>query len=102
MKIERGYAQHVGSRNEQQDAGLVLTDEGRAEQLVLVADGMGGHAGGATASRMAVQAIETRMRAAREASPELFAPEGTLEESAIPEFLREACQVKNIWVPYGE
>src|SRR6185503_4455362 len=50
MKIERGYAQHVGSRNEQQDAGLVLTDEARTEQLVVVADGMGGHAGGSLAS----------------------------------------------------
>ncbi len=59
MKIERGYAQHVGSRNEQQDAGLVLADEGRAEQLVVVADGMGGHAGGSLAS---TQVAETARR----------------------------------------
>ena len=59
MKIERGYAQHVGSRNEQQDAGLVLTDDGRAEQLVVVADGMGGHAGGSLAS---AQVAETARR----------------------------------------
>jgi protein phosphatase len=60
--------------------------------LFVVADGMGGHAGGATASKMAVQAIETRMRVARDASPELFAPQGTLEESAVPELLREAVE----------
>jgi serine/threonine protein phosphatase PrpC len=59
MKIERGYAQHVGSRNEQQDAGLVMTDDGRAEQLILVADGMGGHAGGSLAS---AQVAETARR----------------------------------------
>ena len=59
MKIERGYAQHVGSRNEQQDAGLVLTDDGQSEQLVLVADGMGGHAGGSIAS---AQVAETARR----------------------------------------
>jgi serine/threonine protein phosphatase PrpC len=59
MKIERGYAQHVGSRNEQQDAGLVLFDDGRSEQLVLVADGMGGHAGGSLAS---AQVAETARR----------------------------------------
>jgi serine/threonine protein phosphatase PrpC len=59
MKIERGYAQHVGSRNEQQDAGLVLADEAKAEQLVLVADGMGGHAGGSLAS---AQVAETAKR----------------------------------------
>ena len=33
------------------------------------------------------------MRAAREASPELFATDGMLEESAIPEFLREAVEI---------
>jgi serine/threonine protein phosphatase PrpC len=59
MKIERGYAQHVGSRTEQQDAGLVLTGGARAEQLVLVADGMGGHAGGSLAS---AQIAETARR----------------------------------------
>jgi PPM family protein phosphatase len=59
MKIERGYAQHVGSRNEQQDAGLVLTGDGQSEQLVLVADGMGGHAGGSIAS---AQVAETARR----------------------------------------
>jgi serine/threonine protein phosphatase PrpC len=59
MKIERGYAQHVGSRNEQQDAGLVLSDDGRTEQLVVVADGMGGHAGGSLAS---AQVAETARR----------------------------------------
>jgi PPM family protein phosphatase len=59
MKIERGYAQHVGSRNEQQDAGLVLADDGRGEQLIVVADGMGGHAGGSLAS---AQVAETAKR----------------------------------------
>lgn len=59
MKFERGYAQHVGSRNEQQDAGVVLTDDARGEQLVLVADGMGGHAGGSLAS---AQVAETARR----------------------------------------
>ena len=59
MKFERGYAQHLGSRQEQQDAGFVLADEGRDEQLVLVADGMGGHAGGSLAS---TQVAETARR----------------------------------------
>ncbi len=68
MKIERGYAQHVGSRNEQQDAGLVLTDEGRTEQLVLVADGMGGHAGGSLASAQ-VADVARRVWAEHKKSP---------------------------------
>lgn len=45
----------IGGREENQDScGITQTDRGL---LVLVCDGMGGMAGGATASRMAVQAI---------------------------------------------
>ncbi len=46
---------YIGGREENQDScGITETDRGL---LVLVCDGMGGMAGGATASRMAVQAI---------------------------------------------
>jgi len=76
MKIERGYAQHVGSRNEQQDAGLVLTNDGRTEQLVLVADGMGGHAGGSLAS---AQVAETARRIWEEHKRTAIEPKRLLE-----------------------
>ncbi|NUQ00447.1 MAG: protein phosphatase 2C domain-containing protein, partial [Armatimonadetes bacterium] len=76
MKIERGYAQHVGSRNEQQDAGLVLTNDGRTEQLVLVADGMGGHAGGSLAS---AQVAETARRIWEEHRRTAIEPKRLLE-----------------------
>ncbi|MBL8663814.1 MAG: serine/threonine-protein phosphatase [Candidatus Odyssella sp.] len=76
MKIERGYAQHVGSRNEQQDAGLVLTNDGRTEQLVLVADGMGGHAGGSLAS---AQVAETARRIWEEHKRSAIEPKRLLE-----------------------
>lgn len=76
MKIERGYAQHVGSRNEQQDAGLVLTNDGRIEQLVLVADGMGGHAGGSLAS---AQVAETARRIWEEHKQGAIDPKRLLE-----------------------
>lgn len=76
MKIERGYAQHVGSRNEQQDAGLVLTNDGRGEQLVLVADGMGGHAGGSLAS---AQIAETARRLWDEHKQNALEPKRLLE-----------------------
>jgi serine/threonine protein phosphatase PrpC len=76
MRIERGYAQHVGSRNEQQDAGLVLADEARAEQLVVVADGMGGHAGGSIASS---QVAETARRVWAEHQKSPLEPKRLLE-----------------------
>jgi serine/threonine protein phosphatase PrpC len=76
MKIERGYAQHVGSRQEQQDAGLLLSDDGRREQLVVVADGMGGHAGGSIASS---QLAETAKRVWAEHKKSPLEPKRLLE-----------------------
>jgi len=76
MKIERGYAQHVGSRNEQQDAGMVLSDESHGEQLVVIADGMGGHAGGSLASG---QVAETARRLWAEHQKSPIEPKRLLE-----------------------
>jgi len=67
MKFERGYAQHLGSRQEQQDAGLILSGD-RNEQLVVVADGMGGHAGGSIASHEVAETAK-RIWAEHQKSP---------------------------------
>ncbi len=57
MKVETASFAHQGGRDEQQDAHAML--ENGDEHLVIVADGMGGHAGGRIASS---QLIETARR----------------------------------------
>jgi protein phosphatase len=93
----------TGARLKAVSAGL--TDVGRKRthnedsylideelQLYVVADGMGGHAGGGTASRIAVETIDQQMRAAKKAPEDPFGPETPLQESPLPEFLRNAVE----------
>jgi PPM family protein phosphatase len=84
----RGQTDVGQKRDHNEDSFLVDEDLG----LFIVADGMGGHAGGGTASRLAVQTIRTRLQVARDADPDLFARPGALEESPLREVLREAVE----------
>ncbi len=89
MPIRARGQTDVGQKREHNEDSFLVSEE---LGLFIVADGMGGHAGGGTASRLAVQTIEARMRVAREASPELFTDAGSLEESPIPDLLRESVE----------
>ncbi len=84
----RGQTDVGRKRDHNEDSFLVDEDLG----LYLVADGMGGHAGGGTASRIAVQSIRASLQTAREADPDLFTRLGTLEDSPLREVLREAVE----------
>jgi PPM family protein phosphatase len=86
--VSAGLTDVGRKRNHNEDSYLV--DE--ELQLFVVADGMGGHAGGGTASRIAVETIDKEMRAAKVVDGSPFTTETTLQDSPLPEFLRNAVE----------
>jgi protein phosphatase len=79
----------VGRKREHnEDSFLINEDLG----LYVVCDGMGGHAGGETASRLAVQTIERELLSARLRGEDPFASKAPLAESPLADALREAIE----------
>ncbi len=75
-------------RDHNEDSFLVDLDLG----LLVVADGMGGHAGGEHASRLAVETIQREVRAARESKGGAFERPSTIEDSPLPDVMRHAVE----------
>jgi serine/threonine protein phosphatase PrpC len=75
-------------RDHNEDSFLVDLDLG----LFVVADGMGGHAGGEHASRLAVETIQREVRKAREAKGGTFERPTGIEESPLPDVMRGAVE----------
>ncbi len=83
----RGITDVGQRRDHNEDAFLV--DE--ALGLFIVADGMGGHAGGGTASRLAVETIRNAVRHAREHEADRFGGGGA-DDTRVPDLLRQAVE----------
>jgi protein phosphatase len=89
MKTASAGLTDVGrKRNHNEDSFLIDDDL----QLYVVADGMGGHAGGGTASRIAVETIDRELRKVRDARGAAFEYRGNLQESPLPEAIRHAVE----------
>lgn len=79
----------VGQRREQNQDALLIDE---ALGLFIVADGMGGHAGGGTASRIAVDTIRQAVLHAREEEPALFGSGAEGDENPLPDVLGNAVE----------
>jgi protein phosphatase len=75
-------------REHNEDSFLVNEDLG----LYVVCDGMGGHAGGETASRLAVQTIERELLSAKLRADDPFASQAPLDGNPLAGALREAIE----------
>jgi protein phosphatase len=79
----------VGRKRSHNEDSYLIDEE---LQLFVVADGMGGHAGGGTASRIAVETIDKELRSVRTSPTSPFKAETSLQDSPLPDFLRAAVE----------
>jgi protein phosphatase len=87
--LSKGVSDVGRKRDHNEDSYLIDEDL----SLFVVADGMGGHAGGGTASRIAVETIDSEIRKARTAKDDPFAAQLELPDSPVPEILRNAVEM---------
>jgi len=59
MQWIMAQADHIGGRTEQQDRTLILSAPTQQRHLLVLADGMGGHSGGALAAQAVIDSAQT-------------------------------------------
>jgi serine/threonine protein phosphatase PrpC len=79
MLWQFSMASDIGGRNEQQDSVDILSSDSGDSHLIIVADGMGGHEGGALASKTVVETARQHFNNARDPDPEAFLSKLCLE-----------------------
>lgn len=89
MRLTSAGLTDVGRKREANEDSYLIAEE---LNLFVVADGMGGHAGGGTASRLAVETIRDTLLKATQNGSNPFDPAVDLERSALPERMREAVE----------
>jgi PPM family protein phosphatase len=89
LKVISAGLTDVGRKRNHNEDSFLIDEE---LQLYVVADGMGGHAGGGTASRIAVETIDKELRKARDSRENPFISVPNLQEALIPEALRGAVE----------
>ena len=89
MKVVSAGLTDVGRKRNHNEDSFLIDDE---LQLYVVADGMGGHAGGGTASRIAVETIDKELRRARDSRDNPFVTSPNLQDALLPDALRTAVE----------
>jgi len=89
MKVVSAGLTDVGRKRNHNEDSFLIDDE---LQLYVVADGMGGHAGGGTASRIAVETIDKELRRARDNRESPFVSVSSLQDALLPDALRTAVE----------
>jgi PPM family protein phosphatase len=87
LKVASAGLTDVGRKRDHNEDSYLIDNE---LQLYVVADGMGGHAGGGTASRIAVETIDRELRSAKASSEDPFRAEVPLQDSPLPDAIRNA------------
>jgi len=89
MKVVSAGLTDVGRKRNHNEDSFLIDEE---LQLYVVADGMGGHAGGGKASSLAVETIDRELRRIREAGEDPFKVDSSLQDSPLPEVIRAAVE----------